>query len=168
MAAFCRKIFFITLLCFACAHVHAQSIPNLDIIKLDHAPDFKAAEPFALQTSIYLLTTPFDKENKDRVKGLQFLIRWMSGTPDHSFIIDNVESKVAKGDDDILSLYLAALTRYTLENKDAAKDNKTLTLHAVILLLDYCENKANNIKMPKQLKKLSEARTRGELEKALQ
>lgn len=162
-----KYFFFIALLFFSSTRVAAQSLPNLSVIKLEKVSDYRAANPFALQTATFLLTTPFNKENKDRITGLEFLIKWMTGTPDHSFVINDVEKNITKGDEDILGLYLAALTRYTLENKEAAKDINNLKIKAVILLLDYCENKANNIKMTKQLKKLAEARVRGELDKAL-
>jgi hypothetical protein len=167
MTGKCRKFFLLALLIFLSGHLTAQSLPKLDLIRLERASDYKAANPFALQTAIYLLSTPFDKENQDRIKGLEFIVKWMSGTPDHSFVIDDVEGKVTKGDPDVLGLYLAALTRYTLENKEAAKDINNLKLNGVILLLNYCENKNNNFKMTKQLKKLSEARSKGQLEKAL-
>jgi hypothetical protein len=35
------------------------------------------------------------------------------------------------------------------------------------MLLDYCENKDNNLHLSKQLKKLAEARSKGELEKSM-
>ena len=165
---FIIKLFIISLLFFSSSPLAAQSLPNLSLIKLEKASDYKAASPFALQTALYLLSTPYDLKNEDRTKGLEFLVKWMSGTPDHSFVINDVESKITKGDQEILGLYLAALTRYTLENKEAAKDINTLKLNAVIILLNYVENKNNNFSMTKQLKKLSAARAKGELEKFLQ
>lgn len=41
-------------------------------------------------------------------------------------------------------------------------------LNSVKLLLAYCENPKNNLKMPAELQKLSDANKKGELVKALQ
>ena len=91
----------------------------------------------------------------------------MSGTPDYSFTLDNVATKLTKGNDDLLGLYMAAMTKYCLENPANAKDEKLVKLNSLKTLITYCDNPANNIKMTKPLKKLSEAMQKGELEQQL-
>ncbi len=147
--------------------LYAQTLPDFDLIKLDKVSDHKKAEPFVLQTANYMLSSPVEKSNPNRVKALEFLYKWMSGTPDYSFNLQDARNNIGKGSEDILGVYMAAMAKYTLQNKDSAKDAKLMKLNAVILLLNYCENKSNNIKIPKHIKALSEARTRGELEKSL-
>lgn len=147
---------------------YAQTLPDFDLIKLDKVSDHKKAEPFILQTANYLLLSPVEKANTNKVKALEFLYRWMRGTPDYSFNLEDARNTITKGNTDLLGVYMAAMAKYTLENKEAAKDPKLMKLNAVILLLDYCENKNNNIKMPKHIKALAEARERGELEKSLE
>lgn len=146
--------------------VFAQTLPNFDLIKLEKAPDFKQAEPYALQTANYLLSNPFKKDDKDRMNSLRFMGKWMNGTPDYSFAIAGVEDFVGK-DNDLLALYMVAKAKYILENKANAKDIKLVKLNAVTLLIDYCNNKNNSIRMTKQLKKLAEAKEKGQLEQAL-
>lgn len=145
----------------------SQNLPNFNDIKLDKAIDYKVADSFVLIAANYLLTTPFNKDDIGRLKSLQFVIKWMSGTPDYTFTLDNAATKIMKESDDLLGIYMAAMSKYCLKNKVASKDTKAITLNAVILLLNYCENDNNNIKMTKQLKKLSEARAKGQLEQAL-
>jgi len=144
----------------------AQTLPNFDAIKLEKAPDYKLAEPYALQTANYILSTPYKKDDKDRMNSLRFMGKWMNGTPDYSFAIADMEDKIGK-DYDLLGLYMIAKAKYILENKANAKDSKLVKLNAVILLLNYCGNKNNEIRMTKQLKKLAEAKDKGELEQAL-
>jgi len=144
----------------------AQTLPNFDAIKLEKAPDYKLAEPYALQTANYLLSTPFKKENKDVLNSLRFMGKWMNGTPDYSFSVADMEDKIGR-DNDLFGLYMISKAKYILENKANAKDPKLVKLNAVILLLNYCSKKENLIKMTKQLKKLAEAKEKGELEKAL-
>ena len=144
----------------------AQTLPNFDAIKLEKAPDYKLAEPYALQTANYLLSTPFKKEDKDVMNSLRFMGKWMNGTPDYSFSVADMEDKIGR-DNDLLGLYMISKAKYILENKANAKDPKLVKLNAVILLLNYCSKKENLIRMTKQLKKLAEAKEKGELEKAL-
>ena len=145
----------------------AQTLPDFKLIKLNRTADYKPAEPFALLTANYLLSNPIVKDNPDRANAMEFIIKWMTGTPDHSFILDELITKLTKDNDDLLGIYAAAMVKYSLENKEASKDAKVVKLNALILMLNYCENKNNNIKMSKSLKKLSEAKQKGELEKAI-
>jgi len=161
-----KKIFFAFLL-LSSNVLFSQNLPNFNDIKLDKAIDYKVADSFVLIATNYLLTTPFDKDDIGRLKSLQFVIKWMSGTPDYTFTLDEAATKIMKGSDDLLGIYMAAMSKFSLENKAASKDTKNVTLNAVKLLLNYCEKTGNNIKMTKQLKKLSEARAKGELEQAL-
>jgi hypothetical protein len=142
-------------------------VQNYDNVKLATAADCRAADPVALEASTYLLSTPFEKDNISRLKSLSFIIKWMTATPDYSFAIDETAGKLMKGSDDLLGLYMAAMTKYCLENKASANDQKLVKLNAITYVLNYVENEQNNIKMTKQLKKLSEAKAKGELEAAL-
>jgi len=161
------KLTMIVLFAFYCSSHYAQTLPNFDLIKLEKAPDYKPAMPFVLQTANYLLSVPFEKGNTDRPKALQFLGKWMSGTPDYSFTLEEVAGKITKGNNDLLGVYMAAMAKYSLENKEGSKDPKLVRLNALRLLLDYCENKSNNMIMTKPLRKLSEAKAKGELEQAV-
>jgi hypothetical protein len=164
--SFMKKIVFI-LFAFVSSYSFGQNFPDYENIKLDEKSDIQAADTFALVASTYLLSTPFDKDELNRLKALQFIIKWMAATPDYTFTLEEVAGKIMKGNNDLLGLYMAAMTKYSLENKVASQDEKLVKLNAIILLLNYCENKDNNIKMTKQLKALSEAKAKGELEKAL-
>ena len=159
----------ITAIFFACcfSFAGAQTVPNFDLIKLEKASDYKIAEPFVLQTATYLLSTPYKKDNKDRTSSLQFIGKWMYGTTDYSFVFNDVGERIGKDNNELIGLYMTAMVKYTLENKAAAKDPKQVKLNALILLLNYCENKENNMRMSKQLKKLSEAKEKGQLDQTV-
>jgi hypothetical protein len=152
-------------LCFN--NIYAQDLPNFDEIKLEQKSDYKSAESSVTKAVDYMLSTPFDKKDINRLKSLQFLMKWMSGTPDFSFNLDNLATKISKGNDDILGLYLACMTKYCMGNRESAKDDKLVKLNSLKLLLDYCEKPDNKIKMTKELKKLSDANKKGELESNL-
>lgn len=149
--------------CFFAINAPAQTLPNLDLVKLEVAADYGKAEPFVLQTANYLLNVKFDMENKDRVSAIRFLVKWMSGTPGHSFRMDETASKIAKGNEDVLGVYMAGMVKYTLEHKEEAKDFKQVKLHAIEYVIQYCQDETHKLKMTKQLKKLAEAKEKGTL-----
>jgi hypothetical protein len=156
----------IVIFAFAFQFSYAQFVPDYEQVKLIHPSDYKQSERYALNAANYLLSTPFEKDNAIRTRSLQFLTKWMSGTPDYGFTLDGVAVKIIKGNNDLLGLYMAAMGKYSLENKSSA-DINMVRLNAIKLLLAYCENPANNMKMTKGLKKLSDANKKGELEKSL-
>lgn len=161
-----KKVILI-LFAFCSSFTYAQTLPNFDLIKLEKTADYKAADPFVLQTATYLLATPIKKDSPDRLNALRFISKWMSGTPDHSFVFGGEDAGIYKDNNDVLGVYMAAMAKYTLENKEASKDAKLVKLNAITLLLNYCENKDNNIRMTKQLRKLAEAKAKGTLEQAI-
>ena len=100
----------------------------------------------------------------DRLHALQYIIRWMSGTPDYNFILDAKATKFAKNNDDLLGLYMAAMTKYVLENKAESKNENKIKLNALKIIINYAKDKENNVKINKDLKKAIEADENGNLE----
>lgn len=163
-----KKLFALPIAVMFIAQVsQAQQLPNYEEIKLEIGTDYKNAESQALEASNYILTAPFDGKDINRLKSLAFVIKWMSGTPDYTFSLDNVAQKIMKKNDDLLGLYIAALTKSVLEDNSLGKDDARLKMLAVRLVIKYCQDTSNNIKMTKSLRDLAEADAKGELEKAL-
>lgn len=144
----------------------AQTKPDYTSFKLDKKEDYtEAVTDAAAQAANTILSLPLQKDNPERAAALQFLLRWMSGTPDFQFVIDETATKLSKGNDDLFGVYLAAMCQYSLQNRDAAKDAKTVKLNTVKAVLAYC--KSQNLKLTGELKKLDKANEAGELEKKL-
>lgn len=145
--------------------VFSQSLPKYDEIKLETKEDFNdSTNNAALQASNYLLSTPMDSKSISRLKSLQFIIKWMSGTPDFSFTLDEQATKFAKNNDDLLGIYMAAMTKYVLENKTESNNQNKIKLNAVKLIIQYSKDTKNNLKINKELKKAIEADANGKLE----
>jgi len=154
-------------LLFCSMNLTAQTIPNFDLIKLEKISDYKKAEPFVILSANFILSTPFKIDNKDRYNSLRFISQWMNGTTDYSFVMNDIIEKIGKGDNDHLAIYVSALSKYTIENKPVVKDANKIKLEAMTTLLNYCQDKNNNLRLTKQLKKLAEAKEKGQLEQAL-
>lgn len=148
--------------------IYAQNLPDFDKIPLTTKDDFnEQADQAALDASNFLLTTVYAKDNLPRLKATQYVLKWMSGTPHYKFTIDESATKISKKDEGILGLYLAAQTKYTLENKEQAKDSNAVKLNTFKLIIAYCEHPDNKIKITGELKKLIEAQKAGKLEEYL-
>jgi hypothetical protein len=148
--------------------VYSQNLPNYEAIKLEVKEDYNTeANNAALMASNYLLSTPMDSKSIERLKSLQYVIKWMSGTPDYNFTLDEQAVKFSKNNDDLLGLYMAAMTKYVLENNSESKNQNSIKLNAVKTIIQYSKNENNNVKINKELKKAIEADDNGKLEEYL-
>lgn len=157
----------VSLLSLSAQTLKAQTLPDIERIPLESSADFDKAEPFVLQTANYVLSSIYVKDSPDRIKGLQFIINWMRRTSRYSFRIDETATKIGKGNEDLIGVYMAAMTKYVIENRDKSTDPDLVKLKAVSHTIDYCSNPVFKMKMTKYLKKLADAREKGELEKLL-
>jgi hypothetical protein len=125
--------------------VRSQQLPDVASIKLDTKEDFNAAaNKAALQASVYLLGTPLEKNNADRNLAGTYLLKWMKGTPDFYFNIDEDAAQLAQRDYALFIVFMAAMTKYVLENPSEAADAKKVKLNSVKILIDYAKDPKNN------------------------
>jgi len=163
-----EKIFLTALSSLFCVLLFSQNIPDYAAIKLDTKEDYNAsANKAALEAANYLLSTPIDSKNTDRLKSMQYIIKWMTGTPDYSFSLDEQATKFAKNNTDFLGLYMAAMAKYVLENNADAKNQNAIKLNAVKLIITYAKEPKNSVKLNSELKKAIEADANGKLSEYL-
>ena len=163
-----KKLVFLALLLLpAFAFSQKTTLPDYEDIPLDNAEDYKAADSIAHIAANYILSKPFKATSSNRQASLKFMMKWMDGTPDYTFTIDQVALKISKGNNDMLGIYLAAMVKYCLEHPKSAKNTKKVRLNAVKMVIDYCQNTDNNMEMTKELKKYAAADAKGKLEETL-
>jgi hypothetical protein len=159
-----RKIVLLPLASVCFFSAYSQTLPDFNAIKLDTKADYdSAADNAALQASNYLLSAPLPKKDLTSLNAAQYLIKWMSGTPDFGFTFGSPETDFITGDNDLMAVYIAAMVKYALQNKEAAKDPKKIELNGVMTLIQYAKDPANNVKPNKSLKKAMEAQDNGQL-----
>ncbi len=159
-----KKVIPFFLLFFLCiSFTYAQELPNLKHVKLNKNSHFKSAEQTALKVISYLLETPINKKNKSRTEAGQFLLKWMDGTPYHTFYLEEKETIFFNTDADLMLMYMASLTKFSLENP-AKKDQKTLVLGALTILLPYLDRQEDKKSWSRELTQLNEANKDGKLE----
>jgi hypothetical protein len=147
-------LFSFLLICF-CFSVQAQFVYPYRDIKLEKPSDYKETETLALSAANFLLNTPFVEVDSDRGGALVFLNNWMTGTKDHQFYLQGYIMQISV-DKNLLSLYVAAMVKYTLENKAEAVNPIKVEQQASSIVLAYCNDAKNNFVLKKKLRKLLE------------
>lgn len=161
-----KKVLFFFLLFTIVSYSYSQELPNLKNVKLNKHSQFIDTEPIVIKVVNYLLETPIDKKSSARTDAGQFLIKWMNGTPAYTFYLEEKETNYFDTDSDLMLIYMAGLTKFTLENK-AIKDQKTLVLGTMKSILPYLSNQENKKSWSKDLWQLNEANQKGKLEQFL-
>lgn len=160
-----KRILLICLLVFAVGDVFAQSLPQFNQIKLQSNKDCKLAEPQVLQTANFILATPIDTNGSLRTVAAQFLMKWMDGTQDYTFTLDENSTRSFLQNNDLMMVYVASMAKYAILNKP--RNSKAITINAIKNLLAYINDPANKVIKTDGLKDLSQANDKGELESFL-
>ena len=161
------RCYIILFLLIVAQNVFSQNFANYQNITLQTAADYRKIEPQIMLAYELVLSTPVDQKNNNRLDAISFIIRWMSGTPDYSFIMDETLHKVSNGDKDILGVYFACLVKYALEHGKNV-DRADLRYNSYLMLAQYCENPDNNLKPRGELKYLVAAKNQNQLKEYLE
>jgi hypothetical protein len=164
---FCMRIILALLMGCAIFGSFAQNKSQYDNVFLTTANDFKRAEPQVILASDYVYSNPVEKDNAHRESAINFVMKWMQGTPDFSFPLDETLTKIAKNDYDLIGVYIACCAKYALEKgKGVSRDD--IKYNSYVLLVNYCENPNNNYKIRGEVKKLADAKNQGKLKEYLE
>ncbi|MFN0255520.1 hypothetical protein [Pedobacter ureilyticus] len=145
---------------------YGQELPNLKGVKLNKRASYKQAEPTVLKVIDYLFQTPADRRNKSRNDAGQFLVNWMNGTPDYVFYLEEKETHFFNTDSDLLLMYMAALTKFSLAHP-AVKEKQEQALGAMNLVLPYLYQQSDKKTWTKELWQLYDASKNDKLKEFL-
>jgi hypothetical protein len=147
----------------------AQDYSKLENISFMEITDYSNNESIVLECSDYLLNSPLETLNNDlnRLKALQFIMRWMEGTPDYMFSIDAPIVRISKSNTALLGIYMACMSKFVIENKDKSKDQNEIMYNSFITFIKYCEDPVKKVKQSKGIKELIKARNENKLKEYL-
>ncbi len=144
----------------------SQELPNLKHVKLNKKAHYKDIEQLVLKVTDYLFVTPVNHKNDSRREAGQFLIKWMNGTPFDTFILEEKETNFFNTDTELMLMYMAGLTKFTLENKSITTQKEKF-LGAMKLVLPYLSKQENKKSWSKELWQLVDSYKNGRLENFL-
>ncbi|MFY8069099.1 MAG: hypothetical protein ACOVMG_03295 [Flavobacterium sp.] len=148
-----RKVILCLVLVFSSLNLFAQDYTSLDAGSLQKMEDYVKAEPKVLECATFLLSTPHEENNLNRLSATQYILKWMEGT-DYTFSIDSKAAELTDGNNDLFGLYVTTMPKVVLENKGTKLSDDEIHNRVVDLLIAYCKNEKNNMKPTKKLKKL--------------
>lgn len=137
-----------------CSTSFSQNFSQLKEYEFTSTESYRNEQNKVLNCVNYLFDNPVNKDELHRLISIQYIIKWMEGTPDFTFEIGEEAMELTKGRDDLFGLYLAAMTKVVLENKDGKLGNSEIYNRSEQILVDYCSYKENSIKPSKKIKRL--------------
>jgi len=141
----------------------SQNSNITDTIQFKVKGDYSKFEPLVLESVNLLLKSPINENsnNLTNLKAIQFMMKWMEGTPDYQFNIDESMVKATKSNKSLLGVFLASMVKYCIENKTT--EIKSIKYNSFLVFLKYCEDSKNNVKLDKELKSLIKAKDNNSL-----
>ena len=98
-----------------------------------------------LESANYIMSHPVNQLDQIRNDAMGTVLFWMMNTPKYTFLIDETIVHLIEKNEEILAIYMVAMTQFVLENQNYSDDTDKIKLQAFIRLLDYCDNPQNNI-----------------------
>lgn len=149
-----KKIIFIFLITLTSTMTFGQNFSELANVELKSKESCKSAESQVLTCANYLFSTPADQAELNRLNALKFIMKWMEATPDYTFDLGEKAMKLTNGETDLLSLYMAAMSKVVLENTAGKLSSDEMYNQAEKILVKYCAVADNKIKPSKKIKQL--------------
>ena len=139
---------------------HGQNFKELASYEFKTLENYKTERDKVLTCANYLFENPANKNELNRLTAIQYIMKWMEGTPDYTFEIGKEAMDLTKGNNDLLGLYLAAMSKVVLDEKGGEKlSNEQIYNQAEEILVNYCSDPDNKIKPSKKIKKIIKSRS---------
>lgn len=155
----------ILLIIFSSFSSFGQSV-QYDNILLATPADYRKAEPVVILATDYVYASAVDKEDLHRQSAISFIMKWMQGTQDYSFVLDETVTKLTKGDNDLFGIFVTCMAKSALQ-KGKGADRKAIKYDAFKLMAEYCENPLSKYKVRGEIKKVIAAKNENKLREYL-
>ncbi|MCK8481705.1 hypothetical protein [Psychroserpens algicola] len=153
-----KKIILTVVIAFISHLSIGQNFAELNNYEFKSVESYKTEESKVLLCANYLFNNPTNKSELNRLISIQYIMKWMMGTPDYTFEIGEKAMELTKGNDDLLGLYMAAMSKVVIESKSEKLDNEQIYNQAEDILVNYCSNSDNKMKPSKKIKKILKSR----------
>jgi len=153
-----KKIILIIAISFSFNTLIGQNFTELANYEFETKESYKTEENKVLMCANYLFNNPAKQAKLNRLTSIQFIMKWMTGTPDYTFGIGEKAMELTKGNSDLLGLYMAAMSKVVIENEGGKFDNDEIYNQAEEILVSYCSNSDNKMKPSKKIKKILKSR----------
>lgn len=139
---------------------YRPSFPDENGLKVKE--DYAKYEQTMVAAAEWLVETDLDKQLNVRVATNQFVVRWLTGSPNVSVTFDKPHVKLMDDNPMLLAIYMANYASYCIRQqsyKDALEPTK-----AGLIAIAKVYRKGIDIKKTKALEKLADAIDQGQLD----
>jgi hypothetical protein len=161
-----KKILILFLAIIPIVRASGQDIDFLKPLNFLSKDDYRKYENEVHLRSNYILNIPVSGDSS-RMISLRVIRNWASGTPDYHLPVDQSILSLAKNNDDMIDLYIVSMTKWVLENKSDASSEEKLKLNSFLILLDYCADPGNKVRITKNIQSAIDAKNDGKLQEYL-
>lgn len=131
--------------------------------KFEKAEDYSKYEKDIIACSIWLESTPLDKDKEKRVEASKFLFMWLSGSPTVSIELYAKIVDISKKNPELLMIYMGGVARFVLENQTEKDANKIALAGLKSIIKNYKLDAGT--KKDKEVQKIVDMDSKGTLEK---
>jgi len=135
-----------------------ENFDQLKNIELNNEIDCRLMEPQILICCNYILSTPVNDKNLNRKYAIEAVKRWMLKTPNYIYHVDKDIAGILDIKGNVLAVFVTSMAKFSIENPEQGNNQNAVTFFALNTTLDYAANKANNIQLTGELKKMIKAR----------
>jgi hypothetical protein len=149
-----KKIILIALLTLTYTMSFGQNFSELAKTEFKSKESYKPAESQVLTCANYLFSSPANQAELNRLNAIQYIIKWMSGTPDYTFDLGEKAMNLTGENSDLLGLYMAAMSKVVLENSTQKLNSDEIYNQSEKIMVQYCAVADNKVKPSKKIKQL--------------
>lgn len=159
------KFFFLMVLFALSTLSFAQKAPKVSTIKLDSKTNYAEYDSLVLLCANFILQNNYENNSNqiDNLNAFIFILNWMSGTPDYSFMIDEKIPDICIKQSQLSSVYMASCVKYAIENKKDKPSAIDINYNGFLTFIQYCENPENGVIIKGEMKKLIKAKNENKL-----
>lgn len=161
-----KKLFFFTVMLSSCIHLFAQDFVIPANYKLETKEDYTVYEKDIIAAANWLQATPFTQEIEKRKMVSAFVLKWVNGSPTVNVELNETIFNFEKKNEGMLILFMAASSRYVLEN-NYSKDMRAKHRSALKALIEVYKS-GKGISKDKKMDKLVKADEEGKLDQWLE
>ncbi len=135
----------------------SQDYSKLKDVTFSSPADYKNGEAKVEECARYILNQSYKENELNKMYCIQFIMKWMEGTPDYTFALGSDFADFCKNDTELGSVYMASLSIAAVDKNSDSKSADELTLKAREIFIDYCADPAHKVKKNKAIKKAIES-----------
>ncbi len=141
--------------------ISAQNFSSLSEVEFVDSEMYDEYIDMVFDCCYYLVQTPYEKKDDERLAANQFIQRWASGASSYSIKVSDNVKELLDEREELISLYCGCYLKVSLEQEES--DPSILEEKALDAILRYCNNSSNKMKMTKGMKELSDLKSNGDI-----